>query len=167
MIDALVSMLQGIPAWLATAIIAAFPIGELRVALPVGVTVYHLPLATALIASYIGNAIPVFILLPLLRPFLRAAEKHWPALHRLMSRYFDSVHRRNKASYEKYGKLALCIFVAIPLPLTGVWSGCALATVLGLPMRQSLGPILLGMIIAGIIVALVLQGTLGFLSFLI
>ena len=62
---------------------------------------------------------------------------------------------------------ALMIFVAIPLPGTGAWTGALVASLFGLPRRLSLLSILLGVIVAGVIMCLASYGILGFLSFLL
>ena len=65
--------------------------------------------------------------------------------------------------YEKSGFIALALFVAVPLPITGAWSGCLLAWLLGLDRKKSIVAIASGVIMAGI---LILLGTLGVISFL-
>tara|TARA_Y100000310_G_scaffold329841_1_gene400406 strand:+ start:89 stop:370 length:282 start_codon:yes stop_codon:yes gene_type:complete len=63
--------------------------------------------------------------------------------------------------YESLGFLALILFVAIPLPITGVWTGCLASWLLGLDRKKSILAIALGVIIAGV---LVLLGTLGVIN---
>jgi uncharacterized membrane protein len=130
--------------------IAASPISELRGAIPVAVSVYHFPWYYALLFGVIGNLIPVpFILL-----FLNA-------ITRLLSRvrFFDRFlqwlfarTRRKGKSIERYENIGLALFVAIPLPLTGAWTGSIIAVLLGLKFRYAFLSILVGVVVAGVIV---------------
>jgi uncharacterized membrane protein len=129
---------------------AALPISELRGAIPIAVGVYHFTWYYAYIFSVIGNLLPVpFILLLLnkITPLLSRVG----FFDRLMQWYFKWTKRRSK-SVERFGWLGLTLFVAIPLPVTGAWTGSILAVVLGLKFKYSFSAIILGVIIAGIIV---------------
>jgi uncharacterized membrane protein len=129
---------------------AALPISELRGAIPIAIGVYHFTWYYAYIFSVIGNLLPVpFILLLLnkVTPLLSRVG----FFDRLMEWYFKWTKRRSK-SIERFGWLGLTLFVAIPLPITGAWTGSILAAVLGLKFKYSFSAIVLGVIIAGIIV---------------
>jgi uncharacterized membrane protein len=129
---------------------AALPISELRGAIPIAIGVYHFPWYYAYIFSIIGNLLPVpFILLLLdkITPILSRVG----FFDRLIQWYFKWTERRSK-SVERFGWLGLTLFVAIPLPITGAWTGSILAVVLGLKFKVAFSAIILGVIIAGIIV---------------
>jgi uncharacterized membrane protein len=66
--------------------------------------------------------------------------------------------RRYDSKIEKYGALGLAPFVAIPLPVTGAWTACAVAFVFGIRCRYAFAAILAGVIIAGLIVTLSCMG---------
>lgn len=167
MTELLLAWLQNFPPELAVVILAALPVTELRASIPVGISVFHLPALSALLYSLLGNGIVVPILLwvlPRIRDFF---EKHSSSLAGFFDRY---VHRKRalfQASYDRWGAFALLIFVAIPLPLTGVWTGSLLAVIFHIPAKRSLPAILGGMTIAGILVTLIVEGTLGFLSWVL
>jgi uncharacterized membrane protein len=79
--------------------------------------------------------------------------------------YLNKIQRkvdRFEKKYEKIGFFALMLFVSIPLPGTGAWSGCIISWILGLERKKSIMAIAAGIMIAG---ALILLGTLGFLLF--
>lgn len=76
----------------------------------------------------------------------------------LFDKYLNALRRRGRPKVERYGLWGLLFFVAIPLPITGVYTGTALAWLLEMEWRKAFVPIGVGAIIAGIIVLL---GTLG------
>jgi uncharacterized membrane protein len=130
--------------------IAVVPISELRGAIPVAVGVYHFSWYYAYLFGVIGNLLPVpFILLLLnkLVTFLGRVR----FLEGVMRWYFTWTKRRAK-SIERYGWLGLTLFVAVPLPVTGAWTGSILAVLLGMKFKYAFSAIVLGVIIAGVIV---------------
>lgn len=138
---------------------AATPVLELRGAIPLGLAL-GLPLTTVLILSYIGNVVPVpFILLAI--GWVMEQMKKIPAIHAWLD---DKAQRGGDKLYDsmkKWGWLGLLIFVAIPLPGTGAWTGALAASVLRLPFWPSLLSIAGGVIIAGILVSGVGLGVLS------
>lgn len=149
----LVELFSSIPSWLATILIAMLPISELRGAIPIAVGVYGIKPLDAFILSVTGNMIPVIPLLLFLEPvsnFLR----RWNFWDRFFTWLFGRTHRNHSETFEKYGTLALAVFVAVPLPMTGAWSGCAAAFVFGIKFRNALLAITSGVIAAGVIVTL-------------
>jgi uncharacterized membrane protein len=143
---------------LSTLLIAMIPIGELRASIPIALTVYHLSPLKAFFWSVLGNIIPAFLLLWLLNPLTIFLEKHFYLLNRFFSWLFERTRKKHSQKFEYWGALALIGFVAIPLPITGVWSGTVAAFVFGIPYRKSVLMISLGAIIAGIIVSLISLG---------
>jgi len=146
---------------------AALPLTELRGSIPLGVSVFGLPVWSAFLFSVIGNILPVPIIFYLLPKVLSWAEKHWPWLHRTLIVYLEKKKAKFKGSYDKYGALALAIFVAIPLPMTGAWTGAALAVIFNIKKQYSFPAVVAGVIVAGIIVSLIVGGALGFLSWML
>lgn len=135
---------------LAVLIISALPVVELRGALPVAINIWGMPWYHALPLAVIGNMIPVpFILL-----FLDTATRRLRKIDffdRVLSRLFERTRRRGRI-IEKYERIGLALFVAIPLPVTGAWTGSLVAVLLGLKFRVALLSITVGVIIAGVIV---------------
>ena len=129
---------------------AALPISELRGAIPVAIGVYDFPWYYAYLFSVIGNLLPVpFILLLLNRliPLLSRIR----FLDRLMQWYLSWTKRRTK-TIERYGWFGLALFVAVPLPVTGAWTGSVLAVLLGMKFKYAFSSITSGVVIAGAIV---------------
>ena len=136
------------------------PISELRGGIPLGISLGLDPLLTFFIAI-IANAILFFPILLALRLFYDGI------LFRLQifNRYLDSVRRKGKPKVDKHGFLALMLFVAIPLLLTGVYTATILSWLLGMNWRKAFPAITLGVIVAGIVVLLVTLGTIEGMKF--
>ncbi|MBM3297253.1 MAG: small multi-drug export protein [Candidatus Aminicenantes bacterium] len=150
----------GIPAWLATLMLAMMPIFELRGAIPVGNQVLGLPLSQAVILSVIGNMLPIIPILLLLGPVSK-----WLSRWKFFKKFFDWLFARTRSKSDiirKYELIGLMLFVAVPLPVTGAWTGAAAAFLFGIRFWPALGAIFLGVLIAGtIITTLVLLGIWG------
>ena len=150
--------LSFLPPQLAVLIVSMVPLVELRGGIPLA-RLLELPLSEALIFSGIGNVIPIpFILLFIEKIFqwmkkIKYLEKfpHWCEKKAL--KHSDQI--------KKYGYLGLYLFVAIPLPGTGAWTGSLLAVLLGLKRGKSLLFIFLGVLTAGLIMSLVSYGALN------
>lgn len=130
------------------------PIGELRASIPWGM--FHLgqPWYVAFLLSLVGNSIPALIL-----PWVLGRIADWllsfpnPA-GRLLAWRTARLQAKYKARIEKYGLWALALFVGIPLPFTGVWTGLILAWAFGIPPRKSIPFLCLGVLMAGVIVTI-------------
>jgi uncharacterized membrane protein len=131
-------------------IVAASPISELRGAIPLAIAGFHFPWYYAYILAVIGNLLPVPFILLFLNSAVRLLSKV-EAFNRILQWFFERVKRRGKL-IEKYERLGLVLFVAIPLPITGAWTGSLAAVLLGLKFKYALLSIFIGIIIAGIIV---------------
>jgi uncharacterized membrane protein len=146
-----------LPEPFAVMLIAMIPIIELRGAIPFAREILGMSALSAFTWSVIGNAIPVPIILWLLPPFTEWAERHWGALHRFLERLHAHTEKRHTARFERLRDLALITFVAIPLPITGAWSGSLAAVVFGIPKRRAMPLIFLGIVIAGLIVTFLVE----------
>jgi len=139
-------------------IVSMIPIFELRGGIPVA---FILKLAwwKAFIFAIIGNLIPIPLILLLLDPISKYIRKA-----KFMDRFFEWLFTRSRKKTEsdimKYGLFfGLMIFVAIPLPATGAWTGALAAFVLGMKFRYAMPSIALGVLIAGVVVSIVTYGT--------
>lgn len=129
---------------------AMMPIIELRGAIPLGISLGLSPLHSTIL-SIIGNIAIVPFLLKLLQPIMKYFEKTV-----VFSKTIGWVKRRSMKKADiikKYSLIGLFIFVAIPVPTTGVWTGSIIASILKLDFKKALLSISLGIITAGIIVA--------------
>ena len=135
-----------------TFFIAMIPIFELRGAIPIAVKAYHLPYWKAFLISIGGNMVPIFFIL-LFFDFVTKLFFKFPFLKRLLEKLFERTRRKSKA-IEKYEELGLMLFVAIPLPITGAWTGSLAAYLFGLGFWKSIFFIFLGVVIAGIVITI-------------
>jgi uncharacterized membrane protein len=129
---------------------AVLPISELRGAIPIAISVYHFPWYYAYLFGVVGNLLPVPFILLLLDKIIPLLSRV-SFLDKLMQRYFAWTKRRSK-QIERYGWIGLALFVAIPLPVTGAWTGSILAVLLGMKFKSAFSAIFVGVIIAGIVV---------------
>jgi uncharacterized membrane protein len=135
--------------------IGASPISELRGAIPIAISVYDFPWYYAFLFGVIGNLLPVpFILLFLdaIIPILCKIR----FLDRLIQWFLGRTRRRGKL-VERYERIGLTLFVAIPLPITGAWTGSILAEILGIRFKHAIISITAGVLIAGVIVTCATQ----------
>lgn len=150
-------LFQGVPEPLAVMGIAALPIAELRLAIPVAIGVYGMHPAVAFGYAVLGNMIPVPIILLFFRWARDLLLEVWP-----FSVVLRRVHHKielKRESFERYGPPALISFVGIPLPMTGAWTGSAAATVFEVPFLPAMAMLGVGVLIAGgIVTALTVAG---------
>ena len=142
---------------------AMTPIGELRASIPLGLTILHQPWFLVFIISVIGNMIPPIFILWLFPKVSRWLMSHSKLMNRFFNWLFERTRKKAHDKIEKYGDLALIIFVAIPLPNTDAWTGTLAAWLFGIPIKRALPNILYGVIIAGIIVTIITTGLINFL----
>ncbi|MDY6780649.1 MAG: small multi-drug export protein [Halobacteria archaeon] len=142
----------GLPPEATVLFIAMLPVFELRGAIPVAMGVYSMPASKAYLLGVLGNIVPVVPLLLLLRPVSEFLSKHSRLFEGFFDWLFERTRRKMESRYEKYGALALVPFVAIPLPVTGAWTGCAAAFVFGIRFRYSFPAIVGGITVSGFVV---------------
>ena len=165
MIDSLVALLESVPHPVATVLIAAMPVAELRGAIPIAIGIYGMDPLRAYALAVIGNMLPV---VPLLL-FLESVSdylRRWVFWDVFFNWLFTRTYHRHNTGFERYGTIALLLFVAIPLPVTGAWTGCAAAFVFGIRFRHALAAILGGVMLAGVIVTAATLAGIGFLGLL-
>ncbi len=147
----LLAIFSSIPPWFAVILMAALPISELRLSIPIAILAYGFSPLSAFFLSVIGNMLPVIPLLLFLEPVSNYLRK-WHIWDVFFTWLFNRTHHKHSASFEKYGSIGLAVFVGIPLPATGAWTGCAAAFVFGFKFRNALIAIFAGVLMAGIIV---------------
>lgn len=150
-----------LPREAATLLIAALPLAELRGAIPIALTIYELDVPVAYFFSVVGSILPAIPILWLLGPVSGWMIKRFSWAQKFFDWLFNRTRHRFAGKYEKWGQLALVVFVAIPLPVTGVWTGSVAAFLFGIPKYTALFLISVGSLIAGVIVTL---ATLGLVS---
>lgn len=148
---------QFIPAELVTFIVSLFPILECRGGIIVG-RLLGLPLVSTIVASVIGNILPIpFILLFIKKIFkwLKPTKLMGPIVTKLE----DKAMKKSDA-LEKGEFIGLLLFVGIPLPGTGAWTGALIASLLGVDIKKASVAILIGIAMATTIVSLIMYGIL-------
>lgn len=139
----------------ATMILAMIPLAELRGAIPIASQTFHMPLWQAFIFAVIGNMIPIPFILLFLGPASEWLMKHSKTMERFFNWLFARTRKKLQKQYELYAEVALAVFVAIPLPLTGAWSGAVAAFLFDIPFRKALFWIFVGVLGAGVAVTAV------------
>jgi uncharacterized membrane protein len=156
--DVLLSVFSGFPKELAVFLLSMTPIGELRLSLPVGVLVYHMPIWEVYVISVIGNFIPSFIILLFADKFHKWVEKKSGFFASGWLKALARAQEKFHGDYMKYGLIGLMIFIGVPLPGTGAYTGALAAFVLGISFKKSWPYVLFGIMISGILTSLVTFG---------
>ncbi|MFA5561916.1 MAG: small multi-drug export protein [Eubacteriales bacterium] len=145
-------------------LIALLPVIELRGAIPVGAGMGLHWLPNALV-SVLGNMLPVPFILLFIRLVLDFMKTRG-----ILPRFVDWLeHKAAKGAAQIEGRalVGLCIFVALPLPGTGAWTGALAASLLGMHRGRALAAIFAGVLLAAVLVSLISYGVLNFLSFIL
>lgn len=137
--------------YISTLIISMVPVIELRGAIPLGVS-FGLTYFQAFMISVIGNILPIYFIIKYAGPIFDFFGKVKP-LKKILDKITDKTTKKIEKSekLQNYTAFGLFIFVAIPLPGTGAWTGALIANFLHLPIKKSFLPIAFGVLGAGII----------------
>ena len=146
-------------------LLGVLPISELRGAIPYGY-LNDIPLYLCFIISVLANATVPVIGFFFLNTIHKLLDK-WSVYHNLFEKTVARARIKVEEKISKYGLVGLMVFVAIPLPVTGAWTGTLGAWVLGLDKKKSILSIACGVLIAGIIVTLVVYTGAGISSLFI
>ncbi|MBR2189583.1 MAG: small multi-drug export protein [Eubacterium sp.] len=154
--------------YLITFFISMVPLIELRGAIPYGILRGGLPMIPTYVVAVIGNMLPVLVIYLFARKVLE-----WGQDKPVIGRFFrfclvKGEHGGEKLKARAGGGLfvALMLFVGIPLPGTGAWTGTLAASILNMGLKKSTIAVMLGVLLAGVIMGLASQGLLGALSHL-
>ncbi|KKW32157.1 MAG: hypothetical protein UY76_C0039G0004 [Candidatus Uhrbacteria bacterium GW2011_GWA2_52_8d] len=158
MIDFLIQFFGGISPELASALLASLPVTELRAALPIALLVFELDPFTAYFWTVFGNLIPILLVYLILPPLMMFALRYTPRLNRRLETFFDVLKTKHGDRYSKWGAFFLFLFVAMPLPGTGVWTGTVLAVVFRIKPTLAISYIVAGLLVAGLLVLAITQG---------
>lgn len=142
------------------------PIIELRGAIPLAFAM-GLPWWQAYLISVVGNLLPIPFILLFINIVIKWMAKSKVKFFNKITTFLMTKVEKNREKIEKYSFWGLCIFVAIPLPVTGAWTGSLVAAVIGMKPWKAFLSAVLGVLIAGAIVTLIVYGGIGFLAWLI
>jgi uncharacterized membrane protein len=157
--EKVIEYLSSSPHEITTVVLAMLPISELRGAIPYAITVGKIPWPEAYVLAVIANFIPVIPILYLIGPVSEALRRF-----RLFDRFFTWLFERTRRKgklIERFEILGLMLFVAIPLPVTGAWTGSVAAFLFGVKKRVALPAIFAGICLAGVIVTLAALGVIS------
>ena len=143
---------------LKTLVTAMMPILEIRGAIPVGVA-SGLDPWLALAVGFVGNMLPIPILILLTRKIIEWLKKHNVLVK--LTAWLENKGSKGAQKVQKYSFWGLFILVAIPLPGTGAWTGALVASLLDMRLKRALPAIAMGVAVAGLIVLLVTYGVIS------
>ena len=143
---------------LATFFISMIPVVELRGGLPYGIAL-GLEYPLALMAALLGNMIPVPFIIVYIKRIFAWMRRTMPRMDSLITRLENRANGKQEI-VEKYGHWGLLLFVAIPLPGTGAWTGSLVAALLNIRTAKAVPVILIGICIAAAIMTLVTYGVI-------
>jgi len=143
---------------IATFFVSMLPVVELRAGLPYGIAL-GLEYPLALMAALLGNMVPVPFIIVYIKRVFAWLRKYLPTMDALISRLEERAHLKGE-TVEKYGHWGLLIFVAIPLPGTGAWTGALIAALLNIRTSKAVPVIMLGVCIAAAIMTLITYGVI-------
>lgn len=143
---------HGIPDWLVVFIISLCPILECRLGMFTAIVLLQMNPFVGFIISFLGNILPIPFILLLINWIFEVLKKV-PGINRIIF-WLEEKTLKKRDKIDKYGIWGLLLFVAIPLPGTGGWTGALLASLLHLDKKKSFGVISIGVFIAGLIMTL-------------
>lgn len=138
-------------------IISLMPILELRGGL-IAASLLNVEYYRALIICIIGNILPIPFILLFIEKILIWLDSFKPT--KKISNMLKNKVKKNKTNIEKYGYVGLILFVGIPLPGTGAWTGALIAALMQLDFKKSLICIFIGILLASIIMSILTYGLL-------
>ena len=142
------------------------PIIELRGSIPMAFA-FGLPWWQAFIISVVGNLLPVPFILLLINIVIKWMANSKIKFFNKIANFLLEKVEKNRERIEKYSFWGLCLFVAIPLPATGAWTGSLVAAVIGMKPLKAFLSAVIGVLIAGVVVTLIVYGGIGFLAWLV
>ncbi|NQT30375.1 MAG: small multi-drug export protein [Candidatus Saganbacteria bacterium] len=157
----LVNLLKDLPAELIVFLISAMPVIEVRGAVPIALLYFKLPVAPTLLLCILGSVLPVFPLLWFLNTLTDRLRKT-PIFDRFFGWLFVRTRAKSKI-IEDFELVGLTLFIAIPFPGTGVWTGTIAAYLLGLPWIPTFICAVIGTTIASLILWAASAGIITFL----
>lgn len=148
-----------------TALLSVVPISELRGAIPFAVTNGINPLTAYFFAVFFNALVG-----PLVFIFLNSFHKLFSKMEwytQIFNSFVEKTRLKVEDKITRYGYLGVALFVAIPLPITGAWTGTLGAWIFGLKKRKTILAVMLGVSISGIIVSFITFFGVEALSFLV
>ncbi len=158
MVEIIISFFDSWPHWLATMLLSALPLTELRLTIPLAIHSWNIAPMDAYGLAVLGTILPFFPIFFGLRVLRDLCAQHFPKLVAPLDRLLVHGEHRLKKQYERYGAIALFLLASIPLPLAGLWSSSLVAVALKIPFRKAFIAIALGTLVAGALVTAITAG---------
>lgn len=158
LVEFFIDLFGGISKDIIIFVISLMPILELRGGL-LAATLLDVEFVRAALICIFGNVLPIPFVLLFLRFVLDLFEK-WSVTKKIVN-WLDKKVQEKREQIDKYGYLGLILFVGIPLPGTGAWTGALLAVMLGLDRKKAFCCILIGVLMAAVIMSVLSYGILG------
>lgn len=161
--EALVNFVANVPHEVATVLLSVIPVAELRFAIPWAILHYNMHPVSAFFFACIGNMLPVPFIILFTRKIFDWL-KNFKFLHKIVTK-LEERGMSKQETVKKYKFWGLFIFVAIPLPGTGAWTGALVAALMNMRLKDAVPSITLGVITAGLIVtflSMLVPSLLGF-----
>lgn len=152
--------------YLVVFVISMVPLIELRGAIPYGLALGLDPFLTYALAI-VGNCLPVPFILFFIRKILAWMQASRVSFFRKVATFVVEKGQRGFHKVQKYAVFGLFLFVAVPLPGTGAWTGSLIAALLDMRKRYAFPSVFLGVLCAGILMSLITGGVLAGLDFLL
>lgn len=154
---AIIEWFSWFPAHWAVFLLSMIPITEIRASIPLGITVFGMGVFEAVLWGVLGNVLAGVLVLLVVEPLMWHVIKHSKTIEKLWHTYVEKIKTTNTKRFEKWGSVILVSFVAIPLPMTGVFTGAVAASIFQIPVKKAVPLLFLGSLISScIIVALTL-----------
>jgi len=144
-------------------LISMVPLIEQRGAIPVGIIAYHINPLTVFLVSLLGSFVPAPFVFLFFNKILG-----WMKTVKILHKFTDFIEKKvqkGAKKVEKYMEIGLTLFVGIPLPTTGLWTGTAIAAFMGLDFKKSMACVFLGGIISAIIITILSVAAPAILGF--
>lgn len=150
------------PPELTTFLFGMTPIGELRAAIPWGMTLGNMSGCEAFVWAVLGNIFVAVLLILLLEPVTVFIRRHVKPLDRVLQKIFDRTRKTHSRNFQRFEEVLLVILVAIPLPGSGAYTGALVAWIFGVETKAAIALISAGVIISGLLVVGLTTGAIAF-----
>lgn len=161
----ILSFLQNISNEVYVFIVSLLPILELRAAIPLGAAL-DMNIFECYFISVLGNMLPIPLILVFIKKIIEYMTHSKIKVFNKVSNFLVEKANKRSDKVDKYSLFGLFIFVAIPLPGTGAWTGALVAALMGMRFKKSFFSILLGVLAAGVLMTVASYGVVSFLKFL-
>lgn len=160
LVNTIIHLFSNLPKEVIVFIISLLPLLELRGGL-LAAALLKLPPVRAYIISIIGNVLPVPFILLFITKIIDWMEKCKVKFLNKFANWLRGKVKKHRGQIDKYGYFGLVLFVGIPLPGTGAWTGCLIASLLNMNRKKAFFCTLAGILMASIIMMIISYGIIG------